>query len=64
MILNSLTLPCGAVIENRLAKAAMTERLAHADHNPNELHYHLYETWAKSAPGLIITGNIMVDRVS
>lgn len=64
MLTESLTLPCGAVIQNRLAKAAMTERLAGADHNPNEHHYHLYALWSESKPGLMITGNIMVDRLN
>ena len=64
MLTEPLTLPCGAVIQNRLAKAAMTERLAGADHNPNEHHYHLYALWSESRPGLVITGNIMVDRLN
>ena len=64
MLTEPLTLPCGAVIQNRLAKAAMTERLAGADHNPNEHHYHLYALWSESRPGLMITGNIMVDRLN
>ncbi|MEQ9365390.1 MAG: NADH oxidase, partial [Leptospirales bacterium] len=64
MLETALTLPCGAVLKNRLAKAAMTERVARGDHNPNELHLRLYETWAASAPGLLICGNIMVQRAS
>ena len=64
MLTEPLTLPCGAIIQNRLAKAAMTERLASANHNPNKHHYHLYALWSESRPGLIITGNIMVDRLN
>ena len=30
----ALTLPCGSVIPNRIAKAAMTEGLADADDRP------------------------------
>lgn len=63
MLETSLTLPCGAVLKNRLAKAAMTERIARADHNPNELHVRLYESWADQA-GLLISGNIIVGRRS
>ena len=61
-ILNaSLTLPCGLVLPNRLAKAAMTEGLAGPDGLPNERHVQLYRTWARSGVGLQITGNVMVD---
>ncbi|MEL6132296.1 MAG: NADH:flavin oxidoreductase/NADH oxidase family protein [Bacteroidota bacterium] len=55
------TLPCGAVLPNRIAKSALTERLADVNHAPNALHYQLYDTWAKGGAGLMITGNIMVD---
>ena len=56
-----LKLPCGAVLPNRLAKAAMTEGLAGPDGLPNERHVQLYRTWARSGVGLQITGNVMVD---
>ena len=57
-----LTLPCGQILENRLAKSAMSERLAEPDGAPNSGHLRLYETWARGGTGLIITGNVMVDR--
>ncbi|MEE2952918.1 MAG: NADH:flavin oxidoreductase/NADH oxidase family protein [Pseudomonadota bacterium] len=56
-----LTLPNGAVLKNRLAKAAMEENLADADHAPGERLWRLYDTWAKGGAGLIVTGNVMVD---
>ena len=56
------TLPCGAVLKNRIAKAAMTERLADHNNNATRALNHLYETWATSGTGLLISGNIMVDR--
>lgn len=62
MLSTLLTLPCGAILPNRLAKAAMTERLSRADGLPNELHQHLYARWAQTGAGLLITGNIMIDR--
>lgn len=58
-----LRLPCGVTLPNRLAKAAMTERLARGDHLPNELHVALYRRWASQA-GLLFSGNVMVDRRS
>ncbi|MBU42116.1 MAG: hypothetical protein CMN76_02765 [Spirochaetaceae bacterium] len=66
MLQKSFTLPCGQELSNRLAKAAMTERVAGADHNPNRYHLQLYRTWASNnpGPGLLISGNIMIDRMS
>lgn len=57
-----LSLPNGAVIPNRIAKAAMEENLADANHAPSEALIRLYEAWAEGGAGLIITGNVMVDR--
>lgn len=59
---SELRLPCGAVIKNRLAKTAMTEGLADVADNATEGHINLYRTWAKGGSGLLITGNVMVDR--
>lgn len=56
-----LTLPNGTVIPNRLAKAAMEENLADAEHAPGERLCRLYQQWAEGGVGLIITGNVMVD---
>lgn len=57
-----LTLPNGTLIPNRLAKAAMEENLADADHAPSDALIRLYQAWAEGGVGLIITGNVMVDR--
>ncbi|KWF16367.1 NADH:flavin oxidoreductase/NADH oxidase family protein [Burkholderia pseudomultivorans] len=56
-----LTLPNGAVIPNRLAKAAMEENMADADHAPSDALLRLYQAWADGRVGLILTGNVMVD---
>jgi 2,4-dienoyl-CoA reductase-like NADH-dependent reductase (Old Yellow Enzyme family) len=57
-----LALPCGAVIPNRLAKAAMTEGLATAQGLPTEALARLYGIWSDGGAGLLISGNIQVDR--
>lgn len=57
-----LILPNGVVIPNRLAKAATSETLATYSNNPTEKHIRLYQRWAASGIGMIITGNIMIDR--
>jgi 2,4-dienoyl-CoA reductase-like NADH-dependent reductase (Old Yellow Enzyme family) len=58
-----LTLPCGANLKNRLAKSAMSECMGTKDHKANAELNTLYATWAKGGTGLLITGNIMVDRL-
>jgi 2,4-dienoyl-CoA reductase-like NADH-dependent reductase (Old Yellow Enzyme family) len=56
-----LTLPNGAVIPNRIAKAAMEENMADADHLPGPALRTLYERWSLGGAGLIISGNVMID---
>ena len=57
-----LTLPCGAVLSNRLAKAAMTEGVADAELRATPRHETLYRTWSAGGAGLLLTGNVQVDR--
>jgi 2,4-dienoyl-CoA reductase-like NADH-dependent reductase (Old Yellow Enzyme family) len=57
-----LRLPCGAVIPNRLCKAAMTEGLGDAQLRATDRHVRLYRAWSEGGAGLHITGNVMVDR--
>ncbi|GAB3463666.1 NADH:flavin oxidoreductase/NADH oxidase family protein [Massilia terrae] len=57
-----LTLPNGTTLPNRFAKAAMEENLADADHAPSDELIRLYQAWAEGEAGLMITGNVMVDR--
>jgi len=59
-----LTLPNGAVIKNRLAKAAMSEQLAGPAGRPTAELARLYRRWAAGGAGLLITGNVMIDRRS
>lgn len=40
----------------------MSEVLAGPDGAPNALHERLYRTWADGAAGLLLTGNVMIDR--
>lgn len=57
-----LTLPNGTVLRNRLAKAAMSETLGTYDNRPTMGLVQLYRRWAASGLGMIITGNVMIDR--
>lgn len=57
-----LALPCGAVLPNRIAKAAMSEQLADHTGIPTAGLHRLYATWARSGAGLLVTGNVMINR--
>lgn len=57
-----LTLPCGITLSNRLCKAAMSEGMADADGSANQRLETLYRRWANSGAGLLLSGNIQVDR--
>lgn len=61
-LLQPLTLPCGVTIKNRIAKAAMTERLADGKQYATKPLEHLYQHWSSNGAGLLITGNILVDK--
>ena len=58
----SLELPCGAVLPNRLSKAAMTEGLATADGLPTAELARLYGLWSDGGAGMLLSGNIIVDK--
>lgn len=60
-IYDSLTLQSGRTLSNRLCKAAMEENLAEAGQIPGEALFNLYSAWAKGGPGMILTGNVMID---
>lgn len=57
-----LTLPCGQVLPNRIMKAALSEGLGNRKHAPDSRLERLYSTWGHGGYGLILTGNVMVDR--
>ena len=57
----SLTLPCGAIIPNRLCKAAMTEGLADPAGVPGDALKRLYGIWSDGGAGLLLSGNIQID---
>ncbi|KAF8761855.1 NADH:flavin oxidoreductase / NADH oxidase family [Rhizoctonia solani] len=54
---DSVTLPCGKQLRNRLVKAAMYEAMANFGGGPpTQQHYELYSRWATGGWGMIITG--------
>ena len=61
-IFDSLTLKTNTTIKNRFVKAAMSETLGNSKYQPTEQTISLYQAWANGGTGLLITGNVMVDR--
>jgi 2,4-dienoyl-CoA reductase-like NADH-dependent reductase (Old Yellow Enzyme family) len=57
-----ISLPCGAVIKNRIFKSAMSEGLGEKGGSPKPSLFTLYRIWAEGGIGLCVTGNVMVDR--
>ena len=57
-----LQLPCGVVLPNRIAKAAMSEGLADVNNHATPRLERLYGRWSTSGAGLLLSGNIQVDR--
>ncbi|HEY0913326.1 MAG TPA: NADH:flavin oxidoreductase/NADH oxidase family protein [Solimonas sp.] len=55
-------LPCGVTLPNRICKAAMTEGLADPLLRATPRHATLYRRWSEGGAGLLITGNVMIDR--
>jgi 2,4-dienoyl-CoA reductase-like NADH-dependent reductase (Old Yellow Enzyme family) len=60
-VFSPFTLPCGAQLPNRLAKAAMEENMSDEGQVPGPAILRLYQHWAEGGTGLLITGNVMVD---
>lgn len=53
-----LTLPCGTVLKNRIAKSAMSDSLGDGAGNPTNEQIKLYERWAKGGLALSIIGEV------
>ena len=63
-IVSSFTLPNGSVLKNRIAKSATSENFGTRHHAPSKGLINAYRIWAKGNPGLLITGNVMVDALA
>ncbi len=62
MLNEPLSLPCGAILRNRLCKAAMTEGLADRHNRATRGHERLYRRWGAGGIGMMLTGNVQVDH--
>ncbi|MEH3157360.1 MAG: NADH:flavin oxidoreductase/NADH oxidase family protein [Gordonia paraffinivorans] len=57
-----LRLPNGQVLPNRIMKSALSEGLATSELLPGDRLTRLYRQWSDGGYGLVVTGNVMVDR--
>ncbi len=58
-----LELPCGVTLPNRLVKAALSEALGDRRNGaPTEDLLALYECWARSGAGVLLSGHVIIDR--
>jgi len=58
---NSLELPCGAILKNRLAKSPMSDSLANGAGDPTEAQIRLYEKWAEGGTAVSFIGEVQGD---
>src|SRR5688572_18343170 len=57
-----IQLRSGTTLRNRLVKAAMSETLGEGSGAPSQDLIRAYERWGKSGAGILITGNVFVER--
>ena len=51
-------------VKNRLFKSAMSEQLGDQNFSPTSQLIHLYDIWSKGGTGVLVTGNVMIDRTA
>ena len=57
-------LPCGEALKNRIGKSALSEQISDRENRPTGALVKLYDRWAKGGAGLLLTGNVMIDRTA
>lgn len=62
VIFTEYQLPNGVTIKNRIAKAAMEEGMAMSTGAPSKEMMSLYRRWSMGGAGLLISGNVMLDK--
>lgn len=58
----SFTFPSGVQTPNRIVKSALSEGIAEANGRPSETLFNLYKRWGAGGAGILMTGNVMVDK--
>ncbi|MEO9899526.1 oxidoreductase [Nisaea sp.] len=60
MLDKPLRLPCGAVLKNRIAKAAMSDDLGDGRGAPTDAQQHLYGLWAGGGAAMSLVGEVQI----
>lgn len=58
VLFTPLTLPCGRILKNRIAKAAMSDSLGDGTGHPTPAQCRLYERWAEGGVALSLIGEV------
>ena len=61
LLRSTFKLPNGTILQNRIAKSAMSENMGTLKNAPTKNLIRAYNVWSKGESGLLITGNIMID---
>ncbi|WP_425045119.1 NADH:flavin oxidoreductase/NADH oxidase family protein [Primorskyibacter sp. S87] len=61
MLFEPLSLPCGVVLNNRIAKSAMSDSLGDGTGHPTTEQFRLYRRWAEGGVALSIIGEVQGD---
>lgn len=61
LLSQTLRLPCGEKLKNRIVKSAMSDSLGNGEGNPTDAQIRLYEKWAEGGVGLSIIGEVQID---
>ena len=64
VLFEPLALGNRALIPNRFLKSATSEQLGDREHNPKPDLPVLYRRWSRGGAGLIVSGNLMIDRTA
>lgn len=56
------TFPTGVQTTNRIVKSALSEGIAEPNGRPSEALFNLYKRWGAGGAGILMTGNVMVDK--
>ena len=62
-LFDSINLPCGVTLKNRIAKAAMSDSLGDGTGRPTEIQEKLYHHWAMGGSALSIIGEVQGNNL-
>lgn len=64
ILFSPFTFKGGTIANNRFFKSALSEQLGDAHHLPDQRLVNVYRRWALGNTGILVTGNVMIDRTA